>query len=230
MASGNMIFPFVAWTTAVGHASAGYVSLIVALIPLSTALWSHRMLDDEPLSGTKLAGLLLAVGGIAVLVLSGDTGLVEGGEPILATALALGAVFTIGFVRTYARRHADTYDPDSITGAQFIIGTTALFPVAWAVDGFGSVPVGLDWAVLAYVGLACTVLPFFLMFWLSQRASATQTSLSNYLVPVFGVIGGAVVLGEQLQAGLLLAAPLIVGGVVFVDAIEHRRQMRSSTA
>jgi drug/metabolite transporter (DMT)-like permease len=230
MAVGNMIVPFVALVVAVDNASAGYVSLIVSLITLSTALWSHAMLDDEPLSGLKVAGMLLAVAGVAVLVMSGDSGLVAGGRPLVATGFALLAVFTIGYARMYARLHASTYDPDAITAAQFLIGTAVLFPVAWTVDGFGSVPTGLDWAVLGYVGLACTVLPFFLMFWLSQRASATQTALSNYLVPVFGVIGGAIVLGEQLQTGLLVAGPLIVGGVVIVDALEHRRRTRGRTA
>jgi drug/metabolite transporter (DMT)-like permease len=224
MAVGNMIVPFVTLVAAVDNASAGYVSLIVSLIALSTALWSHALLDDEPLSRAKVAGLLLAVVGVAVLVLSGDSGLLAEGRPIVAAGFALIAVTTIGFARMYARLRAATYDPDAITAAQFLIGMAVLFPVAWAVDGVGSVPRGMDWAVLAYVGLACTVLPFFLMFWLSQRASATQTALSNYLVPVFGVVGGAIVLGEQLQTGLLVAGPLIVGGVIVVDALEHRRR------
>ncbi len=224
MATGNMIVPFVALTTAVDHASAGFVSLIVALIPLTTALWSHGMLDDEPLSTLKFGGLMLSVAGIVVLVASGDTGLAAGGEPLVAAGFALTAVVSIGFARMYARRHAATYDPDAITGAQFLLGTGVLLPIAWGVDGFGAFPTGLDWAILLYIGLASTVLPFFLMFWLSQRASATQTALSNYFVPVFGVIGGAIVLGEELQAGLMLAAPLIVGGVLLVDAVEHRRR------
>ena len=86
---------------------------------------------------------------------------------------------------------------------------------------------GNQFAISTILG-TLTVLPFFLMFWLSQRASATQTALSNYLVPVFGVVGGAIVLGEQLQTGLLVAGPLIVGGVVIVDALEHRRRSTGS--
>jgi drug/metabolite transporter (DMT)-like permease len=121
-----------------------------------------------------------------------------------------------------ARRQAANYDADSMTAGQITLGVAFLVPFAWVTTGFTEVPRGWEWGILVYIALVCTVLPFFLMFWLSKRASATQTSLSNYFVPLFGVTGGALVLGEQLQPGLLIAAPLIIGGALMVDSFETR--------
>ena len=218
----NMAVPFVTVTIAVQHASAGFVSLLASLIPLTTALWSHAVIPQERLTRLTFLGLTMAVGGVTILMVSGDSGLVEGGEPIFATVMGLTAVLSIGFARMYARHHAASYDADQMTAAHFAVGTVMLLPLALVVEGPRNVPTGLEWAILLYVALAATVLPFFLLFWLSQNVTATHASLSNYFVPVSGVAAGVIVLGERLQPGIIIAGPLIVGGVLIADAIEHR--------
>ena len=115
----NLTVPYVLFTFAYDEASAGFVGLLTALIPLSTAVAANFMLPDEPLSKGKLAGLLVAFSGVAFLLLSGDSGLSEGGRPLVAVGLGITAVTSVGFAAAFGKRHAGSYDPSMMTGLQF---------------------------------------------------------------------------------------------------------------
>ena len=60
---------------------------------------------------------------------------------------------------------------------------------------------------VAMLGIFCTGLVYFLYMALIQKAGPTFASFSNYLVPLFGVMLGALFLGEQIQSttGVALA-------------------------
>ena len=115
MAAFNVVVPYVLFTYAYDNASAGFVSLFAALIPLTTALFAASMLADEPLSRHKLVGLLTGFAGVGALLLSGDSGLESGGRPLFAAVLAIISVASVGYASAYAKRHAlpSTDSPNS---------------------------------------------------------------------------------------------------------------------
>ncbi len=115
----NLTIPYVVFTFAYDEASAGFVGLLAALIPLSTAVYANYMLPDEPLTLPKMVGLLVALSGVAFLLLSGDSGLSEGGRPVVAVALGLTGVASIGFAASFGKRHAGAYDATTMTCLQF---------------------------------------------------------------------------------------------------------------
>lgn len=59
--------------------------------------------------------------------------------------------------------------------------------------------------VVALVALALlsTAVAYVLFFWLIARVGALKTSTVTYAIPVFGVLWGAVFLGEPLTAGIV---------------------------
>ena len=65
-------------------------------------------------------------------------------------------------------------------------------------------------------------LPFYLFYRLIQKVPATTVSLIGYLVPLVALIGGLLLLGEQLQAGMVVGGLLILAGVVFTDRADRR--------
>ena len=77
----NMAVPFALFTTAYQYASAGFVGLLAALMPLSTAIVAHYTVHDEPLTAPKLLGMLVALAGVVLLFVSGDSGLNKGEDP-----------------------------------------------------------------------------------------------------------------------------------------------------
>nr|WP_253272401.1 DMT family transporter [Chromobacterium subtsugae] len=62
----------------------------------------------------------------------------------------------------------------------------------------------------------CTALAYLIFYRLIARLGATRASGVTYLVPVFGVLWGVLFLGEALSPAMLLAAALILGGVLLL--------------
>lgn len=216
----NITAPYILFTLAVQHASAGFLGLLITNIPLATAVWAHFLLPDEPLNRRKVFGLSLAVAGVAVLIATGQSGLGEAGRPGLAVPLALGGVVVAAFGGVHARRHAPDHDVLDLAGPQFALGAAVLVTTMLAVEGL---PTGLSaagWGLLVYMALAGTFMPFLLFFWMLQRVSATTASLPSYVIPVIALAGGALLLDEQVTAAVGFGGALILAGVVFTERAE----------
>jgi len=223
MAVFNLAVPYLLITYALESASAGFVALISALYPLVTALFAHWMLPTEPMTVPKTAGLAVGFAGAALLALSGDSGLAQGGNALLAATLSLGAVATIGYSGAYARRAADRYRFLPVTGTQLVFGAVMLVPAMLLVEGSPLDTGTAGWLLVAYMATVSTVLPFTLYYRLSQQVSATRVSLVGYLTPVVAVVGGVILLGERIQPGIVAAGALIFLGVALTDRAERAR-------
>ncbi len=221
MAVFNLAVPYVLFTFAYAYASAGFVGLLAALIPLATASFAHVMLPDESLTVSKVVGLASAFGGVALLGLSGDSGLAEGGRPLLALGLSLIAVAAIGYAGAYAKRAAGGYRSMPVTGLQFGFGAVLVVPAMFLIEGAPTAITAAGWGLIVYMATVSTVVPFVLYYRLLQDISATQVSLVGYLVPLVAVVGGIVLLGERLQGGMVLGGALILLGVVLADRAER---------
>ena len=227
MGLSNLAAPFILSNLALQYAGAGFLGLMTALIPLLTAAFAHFLLPDERLSIGKTVGLVVGLTGVAVLFLSGDSGLAEGGRPIIAGFLGLGAVVAISAGSIYAKHHAGAYEPLDVTGVHFATGAVVIALITLGVEGGPAAETGRAWLLLAYMALASTVIPMLLYYWLLRTVTATYASLAGYVIPVVAVTAGVVLLDEQLQSGILLGGLLILIGVLITDRSERRPRTRS---
>ncbi len=93
------------------------------------------------------------------------------------------------------------------------------------------------WAALGYLVVASPFL-FMLIVYVIGRWTATGASYQFVLFPIVAVIGGALLLGEEVTSSLLLGAPLVLAGV-YIGALavdrtpedaDPRRREGSGTA
>jgi len=213
--------PFLLFTLAYQHASAGFVGMLVALIPLVTAIAAHLMLPDEQLHLAKSVGLLVAFAGVAFLLLSGDSGLADGGNPTLAALLSFGAVASIAYSTVYAKRHASNYDPIELTWMQFTVGIVVVGGTMLVAEGLPAAISNWGWTLIAYLTVIGSVLPFLLFYWLLSHVTSTKASLVGYVVPLVALVTGVVLLDEKVQLGIVGGGVLILIGVVLTDRAER---------
>jgi drug/metabolite transporter (DMT)-like permease len=74
---------------------------------------------------------------------------------------------------------------------------------------------GIVASILA-LGLVCSALAYLLYFRLIADIGATGALTVTYLIPVFGVLWGALFLGETVSVPMLAGAALVVLGTLFV--------------
>ena len=223
MAITNLLIPYVLFTFAYDEASAGFVGLFAALIPLATAIYANFMLDNEHLTRGKLAGLFVGFSGVAALLISGDSGLGAEGRPLVAAVLALVSVVAIGYAGAYAKRYAGQYDPIELTGLQFGLSAIVLIPAMLIFEGIPDSLTAPGWGLILYMAVASTFLPFYLYYRLLESMPATTVSLIGYLVPLVSLIGGVLLLGENIEAGIVIGGALILTGMVITDRAGRAR-------
>lgn len=224
MGSSNLALPFILSTLALQHAGAGFVGLMTALIPLVTAAFAHVAPLDERLTIVKMIGLLIGFGGVAVLLLSGDSGLAEGGRPVLAGMLSLAAIVSISAGSLYAKFQAGAYDAIDATGLQHGIGAVLIAVAMIVVEGGPRLETGRAWMLLGYMAVVSSFIPMMLYYWLLRQVTATYASLAGYVIPVIAIAAGVVLLGEELQPGIVLGGLLIFFGVLVTDRAERQHQ------
>ena len=222
----SVLVPYQTRNVALENASAGFVTLISTLIPLITAMVAHFMLSDERLKFVTVVGLLLGLGGVAVLLLGGDSGIAEGGNPPLAGMFGLASVVSVSFAAVYAKRYAGQYSVLGVTGIQLAIGAAGLALLALLVEGVPASPSMTGRFGLLYVGIVGNFIPLGLYYFLIRHVTVTYSTIIGYIVPFIAVSAGVVMLDEQIQPGIVVGGALVLLGVVVTDLIRIRDSRR----
>lgn len=222
----SVALPQQARYVALANASAGFVTLVNTLIPLGTAVVAHFMLTNERINAGTTFGLMLGLAGVTALILIGDSGITDGGDPIMAGMMALTSVVLISFAGVYAKRHAGRYSVLGVTGVQLAVGSAVQWVVALALDGapLGHSATGL--LAILYSGTVGMFLPLSLYYFLIRHVPVVFSSVISYLIPLVAVMAGVVVLNERVQPGILLGGALVLSGVVITDVVRVREARR----
>ncbi len=218
MGAGTMLF-----IVALQYVSAGYQGMMLALSPVVTAVIAHFMLSDEPLRITTLVGLAVGMAGVAMMVLSSQTGLAEGGNAVRGSVLSFTGVVVVSLGGVYARRYASQHRVIELGVAQVVVGTVIGCVGAIALDGIDLELSANAWLLIGYTGVFGTALPFLSYLWASQHASATRVATTGYVIPVVSLVGGLIFIDEIVTLTILVGGTLIMAGVVLIDWTEGRR-------
>lgn len=218
----QLSLPFILFSLAYQYASAGFVGIIVALMPLIVALMAHFALPDEPLTRAKVIGLAVAFSGVALLLLSGDSGLGSGGQPLVAALLTLGAVVSMSIATIFTRGRAGTFEPLQLTLMQFTVGTIVVGAVMILFEGFPSGLSAWAWTLLVYLTAVGGLMPTFMFFWLLGNVSSTRAVLVGYITPLVSLVFGVLLLDEIIQLGIVIGGLTILIGVLLTDREERR--------
>ena len=202
--------PFLLWAYAALTLSAGLLSVLNATAPMWGALCTALFLRER-LGARRLAGLAIGIAGVAVLSRPGGDAVVH--YPAIAAALV--AALFYGLVATYIKRWAsDAPSRGMAVGSQLAAGTLLVpFIGLWPPSGVPSA--GVAASILA-LGIVCGAVAFILYFRLIADLGAPGALTVTYLIPLFGVLWGALFLGEALSIHTLAGGALVVLGTVFV--------------
>jgi len=197
--------------------AAAEATIVCYTMPVWAVLMAWAILGERP-RPRRLAGLALALGGLAVLVLG--KGLSVGVEKLPGVALGLGAaiLFSLGTVVT--KRWPLGLPPTTATVWQVGLGIAPLAVGAALVDppALGALSWG-GWGLIAYGGVFALGLCYLAWFAALRRLPASLATLGTLLTPVVGVASAALLLGEPFgwREGSALALTLAGVGLAIRD-------------
>ena len=201
---------------------AGRSAILAFTMPIWSVLFSLWLLH-EPLSGRKLVGLLVGMGGMALLL--GEE-IVNVQRAPVGAFLIIGAAMSWGFGTVLLRRWAPLVPQNTLTGWMLLLGW---IPLALAAPLFDPHPLaslarmsGTAWfAVLFNIFLAGTV-AHWAWFRMARTLPVAVSSLSSLPVPVVGVLSGMLFLGERPGASEFIALALVLASLAAVMFPERR--------
>ena len=218
--------PFALIAAAELRVTASMAALLIATQPLFAALIGSVWFG-EPIAGRRAVGLALGLVGVALVTGWSPVG---GGAPVtLAVAATLLAALCYAAGGIYAkRRMADAPVWTLALGQQVAALAWLALPALWALP---RATITRD-ALLALLGLALlsTAIAYLLFFRLIADVGPVKAFTVTYLIPVFGVVWGAVVLGEQLTPAMIAGLACILPGMVLVNTSPDPASPRASAA
>ena len=190
-------------------------AVLISAMPLFTVIFAAATMREESVGRVQVAGIALGFAGVLTLV-GGPRVIVEGGSAGQFAVVGAAASYAIGAL--YARKLLRRVDAATLTATKLSAGALlASVAVAARGDGAGFVALNAaDAAALVTLGVVCTGLTFVLYFRLVVAAGSVGASTVTYVIPVFGVLFGVVLLGESLNAAMLGGMALIIAGVATV--------------
>lgn len=211
----NAAGPAILFNLGFDNLPASVTTLLISLGPVFTAITAHLVSLGDRFTRIKAFGLFLSLAGVALLAAAPNAEV--SGRPLLGLALALSGAVMQGVSAVWVKKMAERYSPASAL-APMMTGAAVLAVVASIAAGHPPVPSAfepLQWAILVAMG-STGVFTFLAVLKANELARASTAALTGYLVPVVGVVGGVVLLGEPFGARLLAGALLVVAGVVLV--------------
>lgn len=174
----------------------------------------------ERLGPAQVAGVLLAFGGLAGLLLPGLSA-----PPALGAALMLFAGVAWG---VYSLRGRAAGDPTRVTAGNFLRAVPLALLVSLATLSRAAVdPAGIGYAVAS--GALASGVGYAIWYTALRGLKATVAATVQLSVPVIAALGGVAFLGEMLTARLLASSAAILGGVAMVIAMRGRERSAPAT-
>ena len=220
--TGNIIpFSLIAW--AEQSVPSAEVGILMALMPIATLLLAHWLLEHEPLTWKRFAGVVVGFAGVALLV--GDDLLSAGASgQWRGQAAALLATVSYAFSGVYAKR-LPVENPVALSVGTLAIGSLLLaVPALWgqlAGPGLMTVTMGAAGA-LGILGVMATGVATWCYFVVVTERGPGFLSTINYLIPAVAFAAGTVFLDEPWGWEHLIALGMILVGVGLIQVRQAR--------
>ncbi len=219
----NSALPFVAYTYAALSINAGLSSVFNATTPLWGALIAWGWLGDR-LTRWRVLGLAIGFAGVAWLVWDKTSvnsqpmisGVSDGtGIAVLA---CLGATLCYGIGANCTKRYLVGVPPLAVAAGSQIAASIALALPAWWLWPTVAPPPS-SWLWIGVLGIVCTGLAYLMYFRLIAHVGPARATAVTFVIPIFGVLWGALFLGETVSAVMLGACAVIVVGTALATGL-----------
>jgi drug/metabolite transporter (DMT)-like permease len=199
--------------TGIAYTNASRATVFLYAAPFFVALGGWFVLPEERLRPVQIAGLVLAFSGLALAFGGGGDGTTMLGD-FLVLGAAVGWAATTLVIKGTALRHSSA---ETILLYQLLVAAIVTGLAAILLGERIAPPSMLTLDSLAYQSVFVAAFTYVVWFGLVRAYPANLLSAYTFLTPLFGVAAGHLMLGDPVTADFLVAACLVVAGLVLVN-------------
>ena len=207
----GVALPFMLIAQALTAIDASTAAILNALSPLFASIVAAIWIRD-PLTPQKLAGIAICLLGTAVLV--GWTPTPMSARELLAAGLSVAATALYGFISVFSKVKLKGASPLGTSAGTLLFAAASLaflVPFAPPPHPVADVP-ALAWIAVLGLAFFSTTLAFILYYRLIADVGPVRAITVTLLVPIFGMVWGAIFLGEAITPGRVAGCLIILAG------------------
>lgn len=210
----NTAIPFCLFGYGSIHLPAALTSLLNGTAPLFGALLAWLWLRDRI---SHLAKLGFLCGFVGVYLLSYDA-LSFQGVSLLPVFACLGATFCYGWAICYMKKHLQGVKPLAIAMGSQAVSALVLMPLVLLYPP-AVLPSIEAWTAVLLLAAVCTGVAYILYFDLIMKVGPGKALYVGYLVPLFGLIWGAMLLNEVITPIMIVGGSVILFGIALTSGL-----------
>lgn len=204
----------------VQRANASVATVISALIPLLVVVFAVVRLH-QPIRAAHVVGLLVAIGGVALVAGGGATA--GSGVSFIGEALVLVSAISIALAYVMMAELTAAHGAAAVSAWSSLAGAVLLLPAAaWEVAADPRWPGPTGMAVVLYLGALVSAAGLWVWLWLLRVLPARIAAGAQYFQPLVGVGAAALLFGDVLGLPFAIGTALVLGGVVLTTLPARR--------
>ena len=216
----GIVIPFIAIINGQRNIDSAMAGILMATMPITTILLSHFFLVDEKINQQKFIGFLISFFGVFILIYreylfinnSFSTTLISQLQVMLGSTL-----YSIAAI--YGKKYKMT-DPVSASTGTILFATFFMLIYLIFIDESNvSIPMLLVNYNILLLGILCTAIATIIYFQILQTAGASFLSIMNFLIPLWAILFGILILNDDFSWNYIFGLLIILSGIKLANSI-----------
>ena len=209
----NLVIPFFLIAYGMQKIQSNLAAILMASTPLTAAAMAHFFTKNEKINLIKSLGVLVGFSGIVFLF--SDNLLINTNNFFSAFLILFGSCFyVLGGLLTLKISNKEN---ENVTASILIWGTLVLFPISLFFEQPWNLTPRLDSTLsLIYLGVFSTGIAWLLRFYILKHNGLVFQAQVAYLIPIFGVILGFLILNEAITPKVIISLIAVIIGIYIV--------------
>ena len=209
----NLVIPFFLIAYGVQKVQSNLAAILMASTPLTAVILSHFFTKNEKINLIKFTGVLVGFSGIVFLF--SDKILINENNFVSALIILFASTFyVIGGLLTLKISNKKN---ENVTASILIWATLVLFPICMLIEQPWNLSPRLDSTIsVIYLGIFSTGIAWLLRFYILKNNGLVFQAQVAYLIPIFGVILGFLILNEEITYKVIIALIAVIIGIYIV--------------
>ena len=223
----NNVIPFALMAWGQQFIESGLTSILNAATAIFGVIVAAIFFADERITPRKAVGVLLGFAGVATAI--GLENLRSLDLRSLAQLAVLGGTVSYAFASVWARRTLSGQPPQVAAAGMVTAATLVMLPLAWVLEG--PVTLALEprtMAAIGYYAILGTALAYLLYYRILAMAGSGNLMLVTLMIAPFGIVLGALILGEALRPAAYGGFALLALGLLVLNGRIWRPRGRSA--
>ena len=215
----GIVIPFIAIINGQRNIDSAMAGILMATMPITTILLSHFFLVDEKINQQKFIGFLISFFGVFILIYREDLFINNSFSTTLISQLQVMLGSTLySIAAIYGKKYKMT-DPVSASTGTILFATFFMLIYLIFIDESNvSIPILLVNYNILLLGILCTAIATIIYFQILQTAGASFLSIMNFLIPLWAILFGILILNDAFSWNYIFGLIIILAGIKLANS------------